>query len=208
VKASSSFLILLFLWGGPVTAAPIPWSEENFSHFSDREDLRIVLRDLARDSGFVISVSDRVEGEVNGSFEANSYAQSFDVLARMFSLTTYFDGSVLWVSTIDEIESVTIQLKSISVQSFKKKLENIGILDSRWSWRSLTSERILYLTGPARYVEMISQMASKLDKPKKKMSGIVYSHVDENGTTMLSDKPFSRAKNLTSKTNSIRTTPK
>lgn len=179
----------LWLFSSAVASAQIPWSNEKYTHYLDQEDLRVVLRELAIGSGFAISVSDNVVGNVNGVFENTTYLETFLALSKMYGLISYYDGAVLWVSTLDEVKTATISLSELSIKEFEIKLNSLGVLDERLPWRTLEAERVIYLVGPIQFVELISEMALKLDTPKNGNPSLVYSHTDINGVTTFSDKP-------------------
>ena len=183
-------MAVIIICSQSVLAASVPWSQSSYSHFSKNEDLRDVLRDLAIGSGLSISISEQVKGEVNGTFKDLNYEDSFDVLSRMFGLTSYFDGSVLWIYMLEEVESATIKLNSISVDKFERKLNELDVLDPDLSWRALKHDQIIYITGPSRYVELVSELASELDVQKEKQAGKIYTHVDKEGVMHFSDQPL------------------
>lgn len=174
---------------GNVNAGSIPWSKESWTHYSDGEDIRSILKDIAVGSGFNISISEQVVGEVNGGFDETSYENAFNTLVRMFGLTSFYDGSILWISKIEEVESATIKLENISVDQFKRKLSELGILDTRHSWSELRNEGIIYIAGPSRYVELVSSLAIELNSFNENVPAPIYKHVDSNGVMHFSDEP-------------------
>lgn len=122
-------IALLVLGTSNAISSTIPWSEEDYSRYSQKENVSDVLLDLASGSGFSVSISEKVDGIVNGTFENYTYEQVYNALAKMFGLISYFDGSILWVYRIDEIDSTTIVLKSLSVHALKEKLSELGLYD-------------------------------------------------------------------------------
>lgn len=186
------FLIVLTLgWMVPAAAnTSIPWADDHYQHFSNNQDVKDVLRDLARNSGFAVSVSDEVSGKVNGEFDQHTHQQVFDILSKIHGFLYFFDGVTLWVSSLDEIATATVRLEYITVETFEYKLEQLQISSPYASWRVLPSDRIAYIAGPGRYIDLVSQIALDVDKPGSKIEGQIYTNVDANGHINFSDKPI------------------
>ena len=83
-----------------------------------------------------------------------------------------------------------MELEGISVESFKQSLEKLNIFDQRFAWRAIDHEGLVYLSGPARYIELVEQMAERLDRPPAEDNGDkIYMWTDSNGVMNYSSAP-------------------
>lgn len=191
----SLYCKLLFALGilfnaSQASSSTIPWSEGVYGRHSTGEDLRTVISDLAIESQFVVTVSDKVQGEVNGVFKDIDRSIFFDTLVKTHQLSYFYDGAMLWVSTYDDIETQIIRFKHISYSQFEMQVRKLGIVSSVSSWKKI-NESTLYLVGTGDYIEFISEFVNSVDMPQNDTSNIVYVHVNDQGISEYSDKAVS-----------------
>lgn len=194
MKLVTLVTILLTLFSTPLHAGPPPWSEQPYSRFSDDEALTEVLRSFASSQGIPIVISEQVDGRVNGNFSEIPPAQYFDILIRAFNLIWYFDGHVLYVYRSDEVASRIVKLQALSVDELHSTLTELGILDGRAYWRALEDRRIVYLSGPERFVSLVMEAVAVLDADAiaelAAQPELIYKWLNEDGiTTFASEAP-------------------
>ena len=85
-------------------------------------------------------------------------------IAQLNSLIWYFDGNGLYVYNSEEIEKQIINLQYMDTDEFVSTLKDIGIWDNRFYWRSRPAEGIIYISGPPRYMELVTETARLLDE--------------------------------------------
>ena len=85
-------------------------------------------------------------------------------MANIYGFIWYFDGHTLYVYSGNSAQQKIISLSNISVDQFKKTLKNVGIWDGRFFWKSQQEDGLVFISGPPRYVEMVSQTALLLDE--------------------------------------------
>ncbi|MGF1527897.1 MAG: hypothetical protein ACFCBW_14065 [Candidatus Competibacterales bacterium] len=144
-------------------AETLKWPETPYSYYSQQEPLRDTLAALAASQGIPIIISDQVTAIANANYHSMPPGEIFTQLVGAYNLTWYFDGKVLHVYTLDEIDSATIRLNCISLATFEQELKNLGVYDERFYWRGVASRGLLYVNGPERYLDLIKSWVVALD---------------------------------------------
>jgi type III secretion protein C len=194
MQAVTGIFILLSLFMLNAQAAELQWPATPYSHFSNQEQLRDALESLASSQGIPVVVSKKIQDVISISFAKLEPAVIFQRLVDAYNLTWYYDGHVLYVYRLDEMETKTIKLKSLSVASFKKSLRELDIFDERFSFRSIDRQGLIYLSGPKRFLELTAEMASHLDNDEGQtnITAKVYKWKDKRGITHFSSAPPKR----------------
>lgn len=149
--------------GGPASAAVPNWGRDPYTYVTVDQELQQVLREFAANIGVTIQISPNVQGVVRGRLPSLPPEQFLELLARTYGLLWYYDGIVLYVNTLDEVESRMIKLNTISVDTLARSLVELDIDDPRFPWTVSEAPGILYVAGPPRYVQLVTQTAELLD---------------------------------------------
>lgn len=166
-------LIILLLILMPAThteAAQIKWAEKTYSHVSENEDLVDLLRDFCSSQGINVIISERVQGKLSGRFEGYTPEAFLRHLAAAYGMIWYYDGHALHVYRSDELQSRMMELEYVSVQRFMQILEKLDIADERFPLKALDDEGIVYISGPARYVSLVTETAEMLEARAMKVA--------------------------------------
>jgi type II secretory pathway component GspD/PulD (secretin) len=174
---------------GQAQAAELQWSTEPYSHYSDQEPLRDVLKSLVATQGIPVVISGRIQDVVNVRFEPLPPGEIFTRLVNAYKLTWYYDGQALYVYPMDEVHTATLQLKHASVKEFNDSLERLDVLDSRFHWRVSEPDRLIYFAGPERFVSLVMEMAKVFDDEDGPAAGLVYKWTNEAGIVNYSTAP-------------------
>lgn len=134
-----------------------------YSYFGNGESITNVLRNFASNYDIPIVLSASVDGVVNGRFGPLTPVEFLEKMAYINNIIWYFDGNTLYIYNNQEIEKNIISLQHINTENFQQTLIEIGIWDNRFYWRAQPSEGIIYLSGPPRYMELVTQTAKLLD---------------------------------------------
>jgi type III secretion protein C len=159
-------LLALLAALGPATsgrAATPDWGSEPYAYVTVDQELAQVLREFAANIGVTIQVSPNVQGIVRGRLPSLPPEPFLELLARTYGLLWYYDGIVLYVNALDEVESRIIKLNTISVDMLARSLVELDIDDPRFPWTISEGPGILYVAGPPRYVQLVTQTAELLD---------------------------------------------
>jgi type II secretory pathway component GspD/PulD (secretin) len=144
-------------------AAPLPWKDEKYSHFSDGEPLGEMLKTLASLQDIPIVISPKVKEVVSLHVIDRKPAEIFAELVRNYGLIWYYDKEALFVYKEDEVQTASVSMKTMSPQEFTNSLKRLEVLDERFQWEVSEVDNIIYLTGPERFVSSVLDMAKVMD---------------------------------------------
>ncbi|WP_281649006.1 type III secretion system outer membrane ring subunit SctC, partial [Parendozoicomonas sp. Alg238-R29] len=134
-----------------------------YAYFGNSEPTADVLRNFGANYSIPVIISAAVDGVVNGRIGPLSPVEFLDKIAQLSGLIWYFDGNTLYVYNSNEIQKQILNLQFLGAEEFRKTLMDIGIWDSRFYWKARPQEGIIYISGPPRYMELITETALLLD---------------------------------------------
>ena len=134
-----------------------------YAYFGNSEPAADVLKNFAANYSIPVVISPNVDGVINGRIGPLPPVEFLDKVAQLSALIWYFDGNTLYVYNSNEIEKQIINLQYMRTDEFSNTLMEIGIWDSRFYWRARPEEGIIYLSGPPRYMELVTETARLLD---------------------------------------------
>ncbi len=156
--------LLLILSALPtrVSAEPIPWRRQPVDLPVSNEPLNVVLNRLVTLSGISASISApvataKVTGRLQGTAET-----IFRELADTYGLTWYYNGSLLYIYSLSEVDSRMLQVKPVDLPRVERTLREMRLLDPRFQLRSSATEGQLFVSGPPQYVQMVSDVAARV----------------------------------------------
>lgn len=170
IQSSRLFIkafILAWMVGYPgvVFSAQPNWSKEPFSYFAQGQSLAEILTSFASSYSIPVVISESVNDTVNGELKQDSPVAFLDYLAKVYNLTWYYDGHILYIYKTNETKSKLIKLTAfLNASQLKRHLEKLGIWDRRFNWRVIPSKDLLYVAGPPRYVELVRETVAALEK--------------------------------------------
>lgn len=193
---------------GTASALDVPWNNTPYTHYSDDEPLEDVISALMTSQGIPVVVSGQISSKIHLDFREVKPSEFFNHLMSTHQLTWYYDGQMLYVYKVDEIGTGSLRLNHLSVSEFSAMLEELGILDTRFSWRKAKSDQLVYFSGPERFIALVMEMADVLDvkQPRKptararREGPAVYRWEDDSGHIRFSTKkPSTQSKSLKAK---------
>lgn len=149
--------------GDDESPALAAFGERPYAYFGNGDSLPDVLQNFAGSYYMPINISDTVQGLVNGKIGPMTPVDFLDHLANIYGFIWYFDGHTLYVYDGGASSQQIISLSYLPVSQFKKTLKKIGIWDGRFFWKEQSNEGLVFISGPPRYTELISQTAQLLD---------------------------------------------
>jgi len=153
--------------------AEAEWESRTFSHFSQNEPLTALLQSFASGLGIPIQLSAKVaerKDVVSAKFERLDAVKFLADMASLYRITWYFDGSLLYIYDSDEVRSEVVKLNYLNAGRLRQILEQLGVYDSRFQWRTMQSSQILFVSGPPRYVELVLSIAQLHDQSAHELS--------------------------------------
>ncbi|MFE8709979.1 SctC family type III secretion system outer membrane ring subunit AscC [Aeromonas allosaccharophila] len=151
-------------WLRPGMAQELDWVPMPYSYVAEGESLRDVLVNFGANYEVSVVVSDKVNDQVNGQFEHDEPLAFLQQLASLYNLVWYYDGNVLYVFKNSEVQSRLINLEQTGAAELKQALQRAGIWEPRFGWRPDADNRLVYVSGPPRYLELIEQTALALEQ--------------------------------------------
>ncbi|WP_343732532.1 type III secretion system outer membrane ring subunit SctC [Duganella sp.] len=143
-------------------ARRIPWQSASIKYVADHQDVKEVLRQLAASQNVMAAISPQVEGNVTGSF-AEPPQRLLEHLGASFGFVWYYDGAVLYIAGANEVRSASIGLNHASTANLRSAIARLRIADPRFAIVYDDQTNTALVSGPPRYVEVISELARKID---------------------------------------------
>jgi len=156
-----SMLALAALLAQITAAAEIHWRTGNFTYMAQDKPLRDFIRDFAASQGLSVVIAPEVSGTVNGKFNVTPQ-EMLDMLSTSFALTSYYDGSVLYVSPEGDLSSEVVQLGGMGAGQLQQALTRLGVLDERYPISYDRAHNTARVAGPKRYVQLVKQTLEAL----------------------------------------------
>ncbi len=163
------FAIALILLGGIIAGSaqevmePIV-AEGDFTYIAEGADLADVLNAIGAATGQNIIVSPSVQGKVNGRFVNRDPEVLLRELESVYRLTTFRDGSLLYVYTANEMETAFIQLEFLSPERAIELLRELALYDAQYPVRTVETPPMVYVAGPPRYIENLRQVLTSAEE--------------------------------------------
>ena len=162
-------LVLIVLQTHTAFSARVPWQKDVlYSHYAQNENLKELLGDFCASQGLKLILDQDISGVVSGHFQDQDPEQFFEGITSTYSLFWYYDGTIMYVYPADKLQTRIISVDYLTTDRLVTILKELGIADERFPIRSVASEKILYLSGPERFVELATLTAEKLDEKAKK----------------------------------------
>ena len=140
------------------------FGDRPYAYYGSGENLVDVLQNFAASYYVPTIIAEDVLGEVNGKVGPLTPVAFLDHMANVYGFIWYFDGHSLYVYNGSAAQQQIISLGFMTTDNFKKTLKKVGIWDGRFFWKAQPKEGLIYISGPPRYVEMVTQTASLLDE--------------------------------------------
>ena len=140
------------------------FGERPYAFYGNGEELIEVLQNFAASYYIPTIIAEGLEGEVNGKIGPLTPVDFLEHMSNIYGFIWYFDGHSLYLYNGNAAQQKIISLAYMSIDKFKKTLKKIGIWDGRFFWKEQSKNGLIYISGPPRYVEMVSQTAALLDQ--------------------------------------------
>lgn len=179
-KVFLSGLMVVFLGMQSVLAAPLPWNEKSYSHYSDQEPLSEMLKTLAANQGTPITISPMVDDVVSMHYRNETSRAIFDDLVKTHGLIWYFDGEAVYVYKEEEAKRGSVSMENMTPKEFSNALKRLEVLDDQFHWEVSEVDNLIYFTGPERFVSVVVNMAKLMDSNASQRTRI-FRWVDAQG---------------------------
>ncbi len=161
-------------------AAPLPWGDKPYSHFSDQEPLVDMLTTLAANEKTPIVLSPNIKQVISAHFKERPVKSIFEELVKTQGLIWYYDKETLYIYKEDEVKTGSISLKSLTPSEFLDALKRLEIYDDKFKWEISEVDNIIKITGPERLINVAIDNAKLMDSQAEKEKRI-YKWKDNQG---------------------------
>ncbi|MGF6612961.1 type III secretion protein C [Paraburkholderia sp. WSM4175] len=153
-----------------VAAAPVRWKSASVDYVAEGKDIKDVLRDFGASQGLATRIAPGVSGTVSGKFHLPP-RRFLDTLAASFGFVWYYDGEVLDIVSAADLQTTLIKLDTADTAGLARTLEQMHIADERFPIVYNAEQGTALVSGPPRYVQMVTDIASRLDANAARRGG-------------------------------------
>jgi type III secretion protein C len=86
----------------------------------------------------------------------------FREISETYGLTWYFDGTTVHVYSLSELESRLLQVDPVDTPRIDRTLTEMRLKDSRYPLRVSAEEGHILVSGPPRYVQLVSEVVERV----------------------------------------------
>lgn len=160
--------VLLLL---PASASNPPWGAKPYRYLIIDQDLRDVLVEFGRNLNVPTQVTPAIGGRrVKGPLHAAAGLTAREFLQRLcdgYSLVWYFDGTVLHISSAEEIGTDLVRIDRSWSSDILKKLGDLGLSDPRFTVRVADDGGVLSVSGPPAFRSLVRKAALTVSGGRK-----------------------------------------
>lgn len=160
----------------------LPWPDKPYPYVVLDQDVRDVLAAFGSNLDVPVKVSDKVSGRVRGRLPELTPQKLLDHLAASFGLQWYYDGQVLYVTTVEEAVSEMLPLGPIRFEELQASLASLKLDDPRFPPRPLASANVALVSGPPRYVALVKETMQALQQAYQFQTTIVRGRTGKPGS--------------------------
>ena len=141
-----------------------PWRTPTYTLMARDMDLRTAFDTFAVAQGLSIVMSEAVTGRFSGDFKNVPTDEFLEKMATVHNLTWYYDGAALYLYGAGEIQTLLLDLQYMKAGELRKLLADLGVEDARFPLRTASNDELIMVSGPPRYVAIVSETVAKADK--------------------------------------------
>jgi type II secretory pathway component GspD/PulD (secretin) len=143
-------------------------------------DVKDALRLFAKNLRIGLMVEEAIAGPITEDLpDGLNNTDYINELAAIFDFVWYFDGSVLRVSPVGDMEMEVIALRNNSGDAVIEILQQLGIYQSRFMHRSDPRSRTLMVSGPKSYTALVKKAVQAVEEADR--TNIVLMRGEEGG---------------------------
>lgn len=154
-------LALLLLLPG-THAEEIPFGRLQIDLQANNEPLNAFLARLLTLAGIPSTMTPAVStAKVNGRIRGHAQTV-FRELAETFGFTWYYNGSLVYVCGLGELESRMLHVSPADVPRIERAMAEMRLLDSRFPLRTSVTEGQVLVSGPMPYVDVVNDIVNRI----------------------------------------------
>ena len=170
IRRTFTLAAMLLIFASSASAADksavkrLPWKSPEYTLIARQMPIRSALESFSVAQGIPILLSDRVTGVLSGDFKGVRPDDFLDRISAVHNLTWYYDGTALYIYTVGEMGSTLIDLRYMKASEVLAMMVELGVEDSRFPLKTASNGELIMVSGPPRYVMLVSEMIARADK--------------------------------------------
>ena len=162
----AAVMLSAFVLQGSQTNAvvAIPWKAPLYSLVANSMNIRQALETFGSAQGISVVMSRGVSGAFSGTFTDVPAGEFLDRIATSHNLIWYYDGAALYVYESGEVATILLDLKYMKAGEVRSLIRELGVEDFRYPIKTASNDELIMVSGPPRYVTLVSETIAKADK--------------------------------------------
>lgn len=156
---------LLLAFGAPnrnAWAGPVPWTDAPYSYFAKNAKLETVLAEFAGSFSLSLNIAPSVSGLVNGRFTTQNPTEFITKLAGVYGFVWYTHAGTLHISKSSDTLTRSLPAPGGGIANLRQALTDLGVLEPRFGWGELAEQKVVLVSGPPSYVNLIESTLAGL----------------------------------------------
>lgn len=158
-------VMLLAGAGQPAGARAAELPRQGDGYVANKDGVKVFFDALsARLNQPVIVSKLAARKQISGEFDLADPRALLSRITQQMGLMWYSDGQAIYIYDASEMRHAVVALRIISPAVLRHFLQQAQLHDPRYPLRGESGGRILYLSGPPVYIELVENAARLLDK--------------------------------------------
>ncbi|MGI9285963.1 MAG: type III secretion system outer membrane ring subunit SctC [Pseudomonadales bacterium] len=150
------------------------WPQEPVSLQVQEQQLSDFLQDFFSAAGLRVLVSEGVKGRISGRF-SDKPEKVFNNLVKAYGLLPYYDGAVFHISSAQEIQSKSIQVKPAQVDTVVQQLVAQDLVDDYQSVQVASKNGLIKVRGAREFILDVEEMVQSVaPRPRGDAPAVVH----------------------------------
>lgn len=156
------FLLALCTPHRSAWAGPVPWTDAPYSYFAKNTKLETVLAEFAGSFSLSLNIAPSVSGVVNGRFTTQNPTEFITRLAGVYGFVWYTHAGTLHISKSSDTLTRSLPAPGGGIANLRQALTDLGVLEPRFGWGELAEQKVVLVSGPPSYVNLIESTLAGL----------------------------------------------
>ena len=145
-----------------------------------------VFKGIASQMGRPVMLSQKARRyRVSGEFDLSDHTGVLRTLSASLGLIWYDDGQVVYVYDASELQSSVIQIDPAAFDDLQAFLQNASLYDSRYPLKHVPGSGTFYVSGPPKYVEIVSTTANLLHRETRRTTPLTSADGGQDVVTLV-----------------------
>lgn len=184
-------LLLVIGMSAPVLANDIrhtlPGANDPYPFQSREMTVEENLRLFSRNLRIGLIIAEGVDGKAIMDVEIKGTRSDYlDQLAMLFDFGWYFDGAVLHIFSVGELQTKVFSLQKMKGAELISMLKSLGVYQNRFLHRADDRRQALLVSGPKSYVETVAEVVEALEQSEVRTVKVLRGSSGGTSTTILS----------------------